>query len=64
MFWEFLEELWPHLDQQNTGMCPPFTADTRLAITVLKLVILTSLWYVDCLFDVGKATTGEAILEL
>ncbi|KYO42813.1 hypothetical protein Y1Q_0016195 [Alligator mississippiensis] len=41
----------------------PLPADTSLAITLMKLATSASLQYIGHLFGVGKATTGEAMLE-
>ncbi|KYO40069.1 hypothetical protein Y1Q_0006602 [Alligator mississippiensis] len=57
-FLDLLEQLHPHLEQQDTTMQPPLP----LAIALLKLAMPASLCYVDHLS--GKTTTGEAILEV
>ncbi|KYO24413.1 hypothetical protein Y1Q_0002046 [Alligator mississippiensis] len=45
-------------------MCLALPTDTWLALTLLKLTTPTSLWYISQLLSVGKAVTGEAILEV
>ncbi|KYO23878.1 hypothetical protein Y1Q_0015863 [Alligator mississippiensis] len=60
-FWELLLQLWPHLEQQDTAMRPPFPTDTWLVRTLFKLSTPSSLCYVGHLFGVGKA---KAVLEV
>lgn len=57
-FQELLGQLHPHLEQQSTTMWLPFPTETWLAITLLKLAIQVSLFYISHLFRVGKATAG------
>ncbi|KYO43353.1 hypothetical protein Y1Q_0017630 [Alligator mississippiensis] len=54
-FWDFLEQLQPHLEWQDTTMWVPLPTDTRLALALLQLAMPTSLRYVGHLFGVGKA---------
>lgn len=61
-FWNLHHQLQPHLEQQDTGICPALPADSWLALALLKLAMPTSLQYVRQLFNVGKATTRQAIL--
>ncbi|KYO24660.1 hypothetical protein Y1Q_0017764 [Alligator mississippiensis] len=63
-FQNLLEQLRQHLEQQDTSMWMPLPTDTQLALALLKLATPTSLRYVGHLFDMGKATTGEAILKV
>ncbi|KYO45779.1 hypothetical protein Y1Q_0021428 [Alligator mississippiensis] len=62
-FLDLLEQLWPHIECQDTTMwLPSLPVDTQLAFT-LKMATLTSFPYVVHLFGVDKATAGEVILE-
>lgn len=63
-FKELVQQLGPHLEHQPTTMHQPLPAETNMASTLMKLATLASLHYVAHLFGVGKATTGEAILEV
>ncbi|KYO22810.1 hypothetical protein Y1Q_0003290 [Alligator mississippiensis] len=69
-FTDLLHQLWPHLECQDTGMCPAlhtntclalelFSSKTCLALELLNLATPASLWYMGHLFSVGKATTGR-----
>ncbi|KYO39483.1 hypothetical protein Y1Q_0021120 [Alligator mississippiensis] len=62
-FLDLVEQLCSHLEWQNTTMEHPLSADTWLAITLLKLIMSSSLHDIGHHFGAGKATTGEAILE-
>lgn len=42
----------------------PLPGYTWLAITLFKLASPTNLHYVNYLFDMGKATAGEAVVEV
>ncbi|KYO24721.1 hypothetical protein Y1Q_0017811 [Alligator mississippiensis] len=61
-FQDLLEQLQPHLEQQNTNMQLPLTTDNQLALTLLKLAMPTSFRYVGHHFGVDKATAREATL--
>ncbi|KYO32575.1 hypothetical protein Y1Q_0007774 [Alligator mississippiensis] len=63
-FQDLFQQLWPHLEWQDISKCIALPVDTQLALTMLKLAMLASLWYVRHLFGMGKATTREAILEV
>ncbi|KYO46528.1 hypothetical protein Y1Q_0018323 [Alligator mississippiensis] len=63
-FIDLLEPLHPNMECQDTTMLLPFPTDTWLAIALLKLATSTNLHYVGHLFGMGKANTGEDILEV
>ncbi|KYO37968.1 hypothetical protein Y1Q_0019456 [Alligator mississippiensis] len=63
-FQHLLEQPWPHLEWQDTGMWLSLPADTHLALTLLNMATPAILQYVGHLFGVGKATAMETILEL
>ncbi|KYO48757.1 hypothetical protein Y1Q_0004131 [Alligator mississippiensis] len=63
-FLDLVEQLCLHLECQNTTMRQALPMETWLAITMMKLAMPTSLHNMGHLFGVGKATTGQAVLEV
>ncbi|KYO42242.1 hypothetical protein Y1Q_0002856 [Alligator mississippiensis] len=63
-FWDLVQQLWPHLEFQDTSICLALPTNIRLAVLLLKLATPTSLQYVGHLFGVRKATIREAVLDL
>ncbi|KYO23661.1 hypothetical protein Y1Q_0002292 [Alligator mississippiensis] len=63
-FQELMEQLRPHLECQDTDMSVGRGSCTCLALTLIKLAMPTSLWYVSHLFGMGKATARETFLEV
>lgn len=64
IFRELLEQLCMHPEWQAITMQQALPIDTWLAVALLKVATPTGLHYIGHLFGVGKATTGEAVLEV
>ncbi|KYO47059.1 hypothetical protein Y1Q_0013978 [Alligator mississippiensis] len=62
-FLDLLELVDLLVEWQDTTMQQPLPTDTKLAITLLKPAMPASPHYVSH-FGMGKAATGEAILEV
>ncbi|KYO38952.1 hypothetical protein Y1Q_0022558 [Alligator mississippiensis] len=69
-FQDLLQQLWPHLEHQDTDICPALPTDIRLALMMLKLAMSASLWE-QCikpghahLFPLSHANTRNAVAKV
>ncbi|KYO32959.1 hypothetical protein Y1Q_0011283 [Alligator mississippiensis] len=58
-FWDLLQQLQPHLEWQDAGMCLALPTDTWLALVMLKLAMLISLQCLGHLFSVEENITAS-----
>ena len=55
--------LRPHIERQVTRFREPISVEVRVAVTIWRLVTNTEYQTIAALFELGRSTVGEIVLE-